>query len=52
MEVDRSPLITSMEKRLGRKLTSAELRLILLAEEIIEKESQPSDTDTKAAGAE
>lgn len=40
-------LIHSLEKHLGRELTPSERRILLLAAELIEKQS-PTSPDTKA----
>lgn len=47
-----SSLILGMEKRLGRSLTSAERRLIVLAgEELIASEKGPPSQEAKSAGS-
>ena len=38
---EQTPLTRAMENHLGRELTSSERRLLLLAEELIEREKEP-----------
>ncbi len=48
MSIIDSRLIDDLEKRLGRQLSPSECRLILLAEEIMQAETTPSDSDQES----